>query len=188
LWDKAKWRGVGFVFHPKGGLYMLLAFDNIEYGKKIFDNWLHDFGFLDKEDIINITIIKGINKKEPFSYKVMISKNEELMKSSASDGIIQILTRFHKMDAKTPDNLNTLISGFKHFKKYKLIPASINDKAGVEPIFDRAITKTSLTIKDAWEIGKNDLEVAVIGEEDDPIIPKGNETTAPILEVMKQFK
>jgi len=188
LWDKAKWKGVGFAFHPQDGLYMLLAFDNIEFGGKIFDKWLEKFGSLDKEDVINITIIKGIDKKEPFAYKVMISKNDVFIKSTVSDGITNIITRFHKMDAKTPDNLNNLVSGFKNFKKYKLIPASMNDKGGVEPIFDKAITKSSLIIKDAWEIGINDLERAVIQKDDNPIIPEKYKDNAPILEVLKEFK
>jgi len=185
LWDKAKWRGVGFALHPEDGLYMLLAFDNIEYGKKIFNEWLQDFGSLDKEDAINITIIKGIDKKEPFAYKVMISKNEKSIKSTITNGIAQILTRFHKMDAKTPDNLNNLIFGFNHFKKYKLIPAYINGKGAIEPIFDRAIIKTSLIIKDAWEIGENDLERSVIQKNDNPIIPDKHKDNAPILAILK---
>lgn len=188
LWDKAKWRGVGFAFHRQDGLYMLLAFDNIEYGGKIFDKWLEKVGPLDEEDVINITIIKGIDKKKPFSYKVMISKNDTLIKATVSDGIANILTRFHKMDAKTPDNLNNLVLGFKNFKKYKLIPASMNDKGGVDPIFDKAITKTSLIIKDAWEIGVNDLERAVVQKDDNPVIPEKYKNNAPILEVLKEFK
>lgn len=191
LWDKAKWRGVGFAFHPQDGLYLLLAFDNIENGKKIFGEWLQNFGSLDKEDIINITIIKGIDKKEPFAYKVMVSKNEKLIKSIISDGIAKIVSRVHKMDAKTPDNLNNLISGFKHFKKYKLIPASINNNGEAEPIFDKAITKTSLIVKDAWEIGENDLERAVIQKEDNPIIPDKHKYDAPILnkiDYTKEYK
>lgn len=188
LWDKAKWRGVGFALHPEDGLYMLLAFDNIEYGKKIFNEWLQDFGSLDKEDVINITIIKGIDKKEPFAYKVMISKNEKSVKSTIADGIAQILTRFHKMDAKTPDNLNNLIFGFNHFKKYKLIPAYINEKGAIEPIFDRAIIKTSLVIKDAWEVGENDLERSVIQKNDNPIIPDEHKDNAPILAILKANK
>ena len=167
---------------------MLLAFDNMEYGKKIFDKWLKEFGYMDKEDVISITIIKGINKKEPYSYKIMISTNEKLIKSTTSEGIAQILTRLHKMDAKTPDNLNNLVSGFRHFKKYKLIPASMTDKDQVEPIFDKAITKTFLTIKDAWEIGINDLESAVIQKEDDPIIPEGHKYDAPVLEVLDRVR
>jgi hypothetical protein len=184
LWDKAKWRGFGFVFHPQDGLYIFLAFDNIEYGKKILDKWLQNFGSLDKEDIINITIIKGIDKKEPFAYKIMISKNEKFIKSTISDGIVNIVSRFHKMDAKTPENLNNLISCFNYFKKYKLIPASINDKGEVEPIFDKAIVKTTLIIKNAWEIGVHDLARSVIQRDDNPIIPDEHKNNAPIIKVM----
>ena len=92
------------------------------------------------------------------------------------------------MDAKSPENLNNLILSFNHFKKYKLIPASINDDGNVKPIFDKAITKTSLIVKDAWEIGLQDLERSVIQKDDDPIIPQDYEKTAPILEVLSEIK
>lgn len=188
FWNKAKWKGVGFVFHPQKGLFMLLAFENIEYGKKIFDQWIKEYGVFDEKDMIGITIIKGINKKEPYSYKVMISTNENYIKEIPSDGIAQILTRFHKMDAKSPENLNNLISGFEYFKKYKLIPAAIGEKGKVEPIFDKAIIKASLSVKDAWRIRINDLERVVIQKDDDPIIPEEYKSNAPILEVLSLLK
>ncbi len=184
LWDNAKWKGFGFAFHPTEGMYVVIAFENIEYGKKIFDKWIEKLGKIDKENLINIIIIKGIDKDNPFWYKVMIDKNEETIKSVLSDGVARILSRFHKMNAENPENLNNLIHGFKHFKKYKLIPASIDNNGKIEPIFDKAIVKTSLIMKNAWEIGVHDLARSVIQRDDNPIIPDEHKKDAPILAVL----
>jgi hypothetical protein len=42
-----------------------------------------------------------------------------------------------------------------------------------------------LIVKDAWEIGENDIDRVVIRENDRPIIPDGN-TNAPVLKILNQ--
>ena len=181
LWDKAKWKGFGFTFDPQNGMGVFLAFENANNAKKIFDEWINKVGTVDKEELISITIIKGINKEHPYWYKVVVSINEKVIQVSTTDKFFQIPTRFHQMTPKTSENLNNLIYGFKGFKKYKLFPASMDASGGVEPFFDKGILKTSLTIKDAWEIGENDLEKVVIQKDDNPIIPDKHKDDAPIL-------
>jgi len=188
LWDKAKWKGFGFAFHPLKGIYLVIVFEKIEYGIKIFDKWINKLGEIDKNDLINITIIKGIDKNNPFYYKVMIDKNQEAFKSFSHDEIFKTVYGFRKMNAKSSENLDNLIQGLNHFKKYKLVPASINNREESEPIFNKAIMKTSLVVKDAWEIGLNDFERAVIQKDDNPIIPDEYKDDAPILEVLEELK
>lgn len=185
LWDKAKWKGFGFTFDPQNGIGVFLAFENANYAKKIFDEWRNKIGNIDKEELINITIIKGINKEHPYWYKVAVSINEKVILVSTTDKFFQIPSRFLQMTPKTPENLNNLIYGFKSFKKYSLFPASMDESCRVDPFFDKGILKTSLKIKDAWEIGENDLERAVIQKDDNPIIPDEHKDNAPILVILK---
>ncbi|MBN2479346.1 MAG: hypothetical protein JXA94_03880 [Parachlamydiales bacterium] len=190
LWDKAKWKGVGFAFSKEEGIFMILAFENADAAKKIFDEWKDKVGNIDKEELIRVSIIKGINKDHPFYYKVQITINENvLLKNSiGEDQFIQIPSRFHLMVPNDSKNLDLLTSGIEHYKKYQLIPAYINHSGDVEPFFDLGIIKTLLIIKNAWEIGKNDLESVVITEKDKPIIPEEQKNKAPILDVLKKFK
>lgn len=153
--------------------------------KKIFDEWINKVGTVDKEELISITIIKGINKEHPYWYKVAVSINEKVIQVSTTDKFFQIPSRFLQMTPKTPENLNNLIYGFKSFKKYSLFPASMDGSGRVDPFFDKGILKTSLKIKDAWEIGENDLERAVIQKDDNPIIPDEHKDNAPILVILK---
>ncbi len=44
-----------------------------------------------------------------------------------------------------------------------------------------------MIIKDAWEIGENDVDRVVIRGNDRPIIPEGN-TNAPVLKILNQSK
>jgi len=118
----------------------------------------------------------------------MISINENAIQLSPSDKFFKTPSRFHQMNAESPQNLNNLIYGFNGMKKYKLFPASMANNGKVEPFFDKGIIKTSLTIKDAWEIGENDLEKVVIQKDDNPIIPNEHKDDAPILSILDSIK
>ncbi len=188
LWDKAKWKGFGFTFHPKEGIGVFLAFENSDSAKIIFQDWKNRIGDKDKDELISIVIIKGINKKNPCWYKVIVTINEKVLDLSQLEGLIRIPSRFHLMTPKDSINLNHISSGINHFKKYKLFPASMNKDGSVEPFFDEGIIKTSLIIKEAWEIGLNDLASVAIKEDDNPIIPNEHKDDAPVLDVLKELK
>jgi hypothetical protein len=49
----------------------------------------------------------------------------------------------------------------------------------------RAILKRSLFVKNAWEIGENDLGSAVINKDDSPVIPEGI-VDLPVLKVLNK--
>ncbi|TYB32725.1 MAG: hypothetical protein FXF49_10035 [Flexistipes sinusarabici] len=186
LWEKAKWRGFGFCFHPQEGLGIILAYENIDAGAKIFDKWINKFGREDKLDLIKITIIKGIDERNPYWYRVHISANIKYKNSLQSSTLVTVASRIHEMNANSPENLNNLLDLFNRLKKYKLYPAKISQNGNdIKPFIEKGILKTTLTIKDAWEIGKNDVDRVVIRENDKPIIPDGN-TNAPVFTILNQ--
>ena len=64
-----------------------------------------------------------------------------------------------------------------------------NDKE-IKPLWDYEIILKYITVKQAYEIGKDDLESAVILENDNPIIPKHikNAPIEELLELKKSMK
>jgi hypothetical protein len=163
---------------------IFITYKNIEEGKLIFDNWIKKFGQEDKDEAIKLTIIKGVDSQNPFWYKVHISSdiNIELFKSAK---FILSPSRFHEINADNSTNLQNLIQGFNYFKQYRFCPAKILESGKIEPYTDKAILKRKLIVKNAWEIGLNDLDGVVIRKDDKPIIPN-HITNAPVLELLKQ--
>lgn len=90
------------------------------------------------------------------------------------------------MTPNSPINLDNLIKEFNRLKKYRLCPAKINENGKtIEPYFDKGILKRILNVKNAWEIGENDFDCVAIKENDNPVIPEGN-NHVPILDVLKR--
>jgi hypothetical protein len=186
LWDNAKWKAFGFFRSQQIPFGLLLSFENIDFGKKIFEEWIDKYGKIDKNETISITIIKGINKNNPHWYKVLISK--KIDKSSLEDGqFITMSSRFHRMEPLNSTNLDNLLLSYQAFNKFILIPAHVDKDFKMTPILELGILKTELKIKNAWEIGLHDFERVVITEEDNPVIPE-NVSNAPIIEVLKEKK
>lgn len=184
LWDKALWQGFGFAVFPKIPFVIFLGFENGEAGKKIFEVWINEYGRIDQNEVISLTIVKGINKENPNWYKVLVSKRID--KEKLKDGnLVSISSRFHKMEPQENTNLTNLIAGYQHNKKYVLIPAQIDGDMKIKPYPELGILKTELKIINAWTIGIHDFECVVITEDDNPIIPN-NITNAPIIEVLKE--
>jgi len=186
LWDDAKWDGFG-VFADMQGLGTFLIFKNGEAGKRIFDEWVKRVGKEDKENLIKISIIKGINIDHPSWYRVLISPNFDLVEKKPNNFIFTVF-RFHEMQPENSTNLDTLEKMFEKMKRYRLCPGG-TQRGGkeVQPFVDRAIYKTSLSIVNAWEISENDVEKVVLKKTDSVIIPK-SEKNAPIITTLKTLE
>jgi hypothetical protein len=184
LWDNAHWKAFGYFSSKQIPFGLLLSFEDGEYGKKIFTEWINEYGKEDKDEIINITIVKGIDKSNPYWYKVIVSKN--VNKDLFSNGnLVSISSRFHKMEATSGVNLENLIKGYERFKKYILIPANVDSNYNMTPYLELGILKSELRVIEAWQIGVNDIERVVITKDDNPIIPD-HIVDAPILELLNE--
>ncbi|AVI51956.1 hypothetical protein C5O00_12655 [Pukyongia salina] len=185
LWDKAKWKAFGFLSMPTDNPFgIVLAFQNEDAGKSIFEKWIKEYGKIDTHDIISITIIKGVRIDNPYWYKILISKSMD--KKEMKEGqFFSSSSRFHMMEPENNMNLNHLIKGYEIFKKYILVPAHIDKNYNMKHFPELGILKSKLKIIDAWEIGIHDPERVVITEEDNPIIPD-NVENPPILELLEE--
>ncbi len=96
-------------------------------------------------------------------------------------------SRFHEMNAVNSINLDNLTNGFNILKEYMLCPAKLLPNNQVKPFVDLGILKKSLQIRNAWEIGENDLDGVVIKPDDFPIIPD-QILDAPVLKLLQKKK
>lgn len=184
LWGKAQWKAFGSFAMSSIPFGIILSFGNEEAGKKIFENWIKEYGRNDINNVISITIIKGIDKENPHWYKVLISKKTK--KNEFGNGeFISKFSMVHKMTPDNNNNIDKLITGYERFKKYVLVPAHVDDNFNMTPFPEMGILKTELNIINAWEIGIDDFERSVIADDDDPIIPD-DIINAPILDVLKE--
>lgn len=186
LWDKAEWRAFGSFAMSNIPFGIILSFENAEAAKKIFENWIKEYGRSDINNVISITIIKGINKENPYWYKVLISKKIDKKEVRNGEFIFQY-SKFHKMTPENSDNIDKLITGYERFKKYLLVPAHVDNDLNMTPFPELGILKTELNIINAWEIGVNDFERAAIMDDDNPIVPD-DIPNAPIFEVLREKK
>jgi hypothetical protein len=182
-WDQAGWNSFGFFVDDKG-MGIFIGFANKKMANTIFDGWRNRFSDKDEENLIRITIIKGINKNNPYWYRVCIGTNFQNLKNLKSR-IITSATRMHTLNPNSDKNLNAMIKAFNHFKKFQLTPAMVSDEGkSILPLDGKSIMLKELVIKDAWEVGIGDIDSSGILITDDPIIPD-SEPNAPVKELLK---
>lgn len=183
LWEAAKWKGV-VVFGDGRFIGLSLAFGEIVHGRQIFSNWKETIGETDSNELINISIIKGVNKKNPSWYRVVISGSLD-KKNLEAGKLILGTSRIHEMNPSDSTNLDRFEREYLRTKRFIFCPSSINSDGRVELSPDLSIQKTHITIKNAWEIGLEDLDQVAIRGDDDPVLPSGVDSI-PIIEVLKK--
>ncbi len=182
LWDMAIWKGNFYCMSGSGSPIMSLMFENFEPANKIFQGFVKNIGKEDNENRIRVTIIKGVNKEHPLDYRVCIGENIDADQSDC----IQLINRVHTMNPSTDENLARFLYEFKKFGKFTLSfgdvsKSSLNDISDIE---DRGIMITNLNLRNAWDIGVNDIDSLGILSDDDPYIPE-HIATPPVLDVLK---
>ena len=147
LWDEAKWRGCvfgAFPYIPFTGF----MFENIDAGKEIFSQWIDLLGKEDKDNIIKLTVIKGISNTNPFAYKIAVSYNEQKIRS---EGIFGFITRFQRMDPSSAQNLDNFLTEQKKSGRFLLVPAYMQG-GRLEIDSSQAISLTKINITEDWKI------------------------------------
>lgn len=191
LWNKAEWKGCAFLWGNGLDLTVFaLCFNNIDAGKQIVQEWQkeHTEGKLN----LRISFIKHINSENPYWYKVQIGtditkiENETAKKMRLSTNT----SRIHTMTPKNSQNLDM----FKAYmdKQHECILTAVELRQDNQIVFDgkmpSGIPFSNVIFREAWEIGENDIDSAVILPDDHPIIPIEHQTNAPILKLLERLK
>ncbi len=158
LWDKAKWEGLSFLTDRdlEDPPIVGLVFGKKE-GLDIFRKWKAE----SKIDKITIGIITGIDKNNPYWYRVVIGENI-LGKNPAKESeltIINYINRLHTMEAKNDFNINLLKQATAKHKTFRFIPILKEDLKSQRLRYEYAFTKKSesIIIKDVSEINEKDV-------------------------------
>lgn len=179
LWDRAHWKGVGVGAAPSEGSppIMVLAFENIDAGRKIFRGWRKKVANADREGWIGVTVITGINRDRPQDYRVAIGVGEQYMRSQMT-GKMRLMAMVHRMHDMTPvssRNLDFLRDFYSRTGRVILQPGQFNaSQPGMlmdEEDCKLGIELAGLTVVPAWQVdASSPLIVAMHGIED-PFIP-----------------
>ena len=96
-----------------------------------------------------------------------------------------MISRLNTMDPSTDANLNTFLASYKKFGVYALAHAILPDRTSAPDLkTQNCIVKRELHVRQAWEIGPNDLDAMGVAEDDQPIIP-GERPDTPVLELLR---
>jgi hypothetical protein len=158
LWDDASWKGALYGSSAPGVPPLLgLIFANEDGARKIFSGWRERFGIVDKDDEIQISIVRGISEDYPHHYVVMISsKPLDLGEFGDAENVI-FASQIQRMEAESSVNLERFLASYRLAGRYELLPTILRPD-GPDLIRGLAIGKQKLAVKQANEIGPDDVE------------------------------
>lgn len=190
LWNKSEWRGIIFLtFMDETRPPILAPIFAKPISKSIFEEWIENIGKTDDEDVICIKIIKGIDIKNPFWYRVVIGSTKFPVSKGNKPIIMALPSRLHTMTADNNSNLLRFEKALSKANNYYICPAVMTSSTSQpELIYELMIKKkkTSISICEAWEIANDDiLAITGILPSDNPIIPEGKQDL-PVLKALKR--
>lgn len=188
-WDKAIWKGLGFIFdqHMQESPVLALLYKNLSEGTKIVKEWRDNIAA--GKPGVEVQLIKGINKNHPSWYRVCLAPviPDADMKTGR---YFVVMCRKHTMTPNNTSSLDALEKFLPHFGKCRLMALAIDDNNQIQvpDSFEEAIEVTSIVIIDAWRITSSSTSINALEWDDDPVIPESDETTAPVLEVLENLR
>jgi hypothetical protein len=192
LWNRAGWVGVGFAqFAEPACPAMCLLFSDREAAIKIFELWRKELTADDATDRLRITLVRRFDKKKPLAYRALIGSNQPIPASGKSGQPVNFSSyrvtahRMHVMDNPAMDNVEPFKQQFAKYKTYLLVPGIFNGPTAQPTLFPQlGIFKHQIHIREAWEIGINELDSMGIDLADDPVVPPG--VTEPPFQAIQQ--
>ena len=174
LWNRAKWRGVGFDWTPYTTPMVAIGFEDGEAGEAIFRAWKERWGDEDQNEDLRLAIITGVSKQNPAKYAVVVGPRLRHLEESENRVIMQV-SRIHHMTPSTSANLQNFIAAYNRAGRFFLAPAWISASGELlgMPSEQLAIAKRQLDLREAWQIGDNDPDLMALERDDDPIVPAG---------------
>jgi hypothetical protein len=157
--------------------------------KAIFEEWIENIGKIDDEDIIGIKIIKGVDIKNPFWYRVVIGSTKFPVSRGNESRIVIQPSRLHTMTVENNANLLRFQKALSKCKNYFICPAIMTSSTTQPELIHELMIKkkkTSISICEAWEIDNDDiLAINGILPTDNPINPEGKQDL-PVLKALKR--
>ncbi|MFY9358545.1 MAG: hypothetical protein WAP43_02285, partial [Bacillota bacterium] len=134
---------------------------------------------------LRVSIVRGIDRNNRHAYRVVIGSKPEVELSRKDIRYAILICRLNTMEPTSDVNLMRFLSSYEAFGEYFLAPAVMRDRSSPPEFFlDQRLMKRELYVREAWKIGRNDVDAVAIKEEDEPIIPSGQENP-PVLELLR---
>ena len=99
---------------------LALCFENEEAAKAIFQSWKKKLGATDEADELRVSLLTGIDKRDPFSYRVVIGTDVDLQRGKSTR--ISTVARVNQMYPKSSRNLGSFLERFNRFRRYIIAP------------------------------------------------------------------
>jgi hypothetical protein len=187
LWDEAGWTGTGFAAPVDGKSPPLLIpiFTNPDAAKEIFMHWRNELGSEDTTERLRVAIVRGIDKNNPYWYRVLIGSDPNSSRSDSGVRYVIFVARINTMEPNSSTNLDSFLEIYRNVGNYLLTPG-IASPDGSQPLMmrDGGILKRELHVREAWQIGRNDADSGAIDLDTTPIIPP-EEEHPPVLDLLQ---
>lgn len=162
LWDKAEWCGVGFGTLDTEPPYLILIFTHGQQGLNVFLDLFNKVGKEDSQNKLRISVIRGISRKNPSHYRVIIGEN---LPGATSAKVFYQLSRIQTMEPNDNVNWSRFYKSFQVHKSFKLIFGTRNT---IDPkCEERYIRKAEINVRNACDIGEHDIDAVAIIPDDD---------------------
>lgn len=188
LWNKAGWHGTVFIIHPQmPGPLLALHFRDADAARRIFEDWFERWGREGSDENVRISIITGVTQKEPFAYSMHVAPVFRTGMVERGKTFLS-LSRYMRLNATTPDNLNNFLAAYQKVGEFGLVPAITSaGQKFPEPLYDLIQPRRKLEVRPAWTIEEHDPDLSVLQDDDDPFIPDG-QIDPPVLRAMARLK
>jgi len=190
LWKRAEWGGVLFAVAEEGPMppVLALAFKHGDAAHEIFAYWREEFGDCDEEERLRVAVVRGIDKMRPHWYRLLIGPNPDTARSPQGSRLTVLISQVHTMEPTSSRNLDGFIESYQRAGSY-LLSAAAWEGGGSQPqlLPECRVLKRALYVRQAWEIGRHDVDASAVVAEDDPVILPGRDD-APVLDLLRTLR
>ena len=181
-WANARWSAIAFIYDKMNiePPVLGLAFRNEEYGKKIVNEWKDNIDT--GKASVEILLIKGVVKQHPTWYRVCIAPeipHSDILESR----YLGVMCRKITMTPDDIQNITMFEKVFNHFGRCRVMALHIDDNNKIVGPIDpkEGFETTNVIITDAWKVSMANSTRNALEWDDDPIIPEGVQSEAPLL-------
>ncbi|HGF4016874.1 hypothetical protein [Burkholderia cenocepacia] len=168
LWNKAGWCGTLFGSGEGQPPMLGLLFRDIGAGIAIFRAWRARWGKEDLHDALRVAVVTGLSALHPAHYAVSVGPNLTQRLNAEKDFFVAV-SKNNRMTPDTTANLDRFLAEYRRYGAYFLMPGSMAASPRFET--DCFLTKRHLQVRAAWEIGDNDPDMAMLEDDDEPLVP-----------------
>ncbi|MCJ2106773.1 hypothetical protein MKK70_15605 [Methylobacterium sp. E-041] len=190
-WNRAQWNGSAFMYAPapyEDIPFLGLSFENREAAEEIFAGWHTRIGSDDGTEHLRITILRGVDNKDPNAYGVSIGPPMHFGDELKPGQIFGYVSRKNRMYPANNAHLEGFLDAYARAGAFLLVPFHLPGKRGQPiPIPIEPILMRELHVRPAWEVGDNDPDVMALRPDDDPYIPHGIENP-PVLRALARLR